>query len=254
MGAAIKVMSAYTGKYWDTKNSAIAKHPYRDTMHEYKRFCYDEALRGYHGDRVLITDLFDEAFDCHNLFDRQYIEGNVAVGMDISRKIAHRVKENYPDALIVCCDVRALPFKQDHFDLVLSPSTLDHFPEYDLELSLKELKRVTNSQGKMFITLGNKHNLWLHYSVLNWFNLVPYDVFTFGRKDLLHICKKIGLAESSVATMCHLPIPYVTSKFMNTLRLFNTKTRKQVFHLIEKLKNLPSRFITSEFLVIRAVK
>lgn len=56
---------------------------------------------------------------------------------------------------------RRLPFAADSFDLILSPSTLDHFPDSDdLGVSLKEIAWVFAPAGRLIITLDNPQNIF----------------------------------------------------------------------------------------------
>lgn len=64
-------------------------------------------------------------------------------GIDISSQLAKMTsqkagREEIRPKLCVA-DVRRLAFKDDRFDLIISTSTLDHFPEIDV--ALKELYR-----------------------------------------------------------------------------------------------------------------
>lgn len=63
-------------------------------------------------------------------------------------------------SLVVCGDVRSLPFGTRAFDGVLSTSTLDHFDnDADLRRSLTELHRVLRPGGLLLLTMDNRRNV-----------------------------------------------------------------------------------------------
>jgi len=111
--------------------------------------------------RVLKTDLFEEANGSDLLLDALHEGSKGAIGIDISPAVAGAAARRV-GALGQCAatDVRHLPFDDGCFDLVVSPSTLDHFSDRkDLGRSLSELCRVLRPGGRLILTLDNKANL-----------------------------------------------------------------------------------------------
>jgi arylsulfatase A-like enzyme/GT2 family glycosyltransferase len=126
--------------------------------------------------RVLKTDLYEEAFgEDHLLFRRSGPWWSPrGVGIDVSMPVLRRARERAKESGLpwlgpVCADVRRLPFRAEVFDLILSTSTLDHFPcEGDLVDSCAELARVTDVHGALFLTMDNPRNPWIFLRNLPW--------------------------------------------------------------------------------------
>ena len=135
-------------QYWDTiaekMNSRFVKNPF----FEHKR---NEVLRlinswGRNNQDVAIlkTDLYEEALEPDHLLFGLAKNNKKVYGIDISPQLARMTSQKALQRgvhLSLCvADVRGLAFRNDRFDLIISTSTLDHFPEIDD--ALKELYRV----------------------------------------------------------------------------------------------------------------
>lgn len=119
-----------------------------------------KAWLGHEGQltRALKTDLFDEVVHTGLVPELQRLASEVH-GIDVSGSIARVAAERHPQLLTRTGDVRQLPYPNDYFDLVLSNSTLDHFPKVaDIEQSLAEIHRVLRPGGRLLITLDNPAN------------------------------------------------------------------------------------------------
>jgi SAM-dependent methyltransferase len=107
----------------------------------------------------LLTDLYEAAFGDPELFRKLACDGEL-VAMDISPAICRAGRQHLKSLRIktsvVCCDSRALPFKQDIFGLIISPSTFDHFPE--LGSALNECWRITAFGGRLLLALNSASN------------------------------------------------------------------------------------------------
>ena len=241
----------YNREYWNKINKQIKKHHYRGIMNEYKIYCYNQILSGINLNKkiknILITDVFDEGFNCDHPLNKFSLSNKKVIGIDISDYIIKKVKKKIPRSTLICCDVRNLPFKNSYFDLIISPSTLDHFPKEDLIQSLKELKRVIKSTGKIVSTLNNKQNIWLHFYILNFLNINPYKYFMYTKKEIIEICKRLGLKISYIDFICHLPLPALTSKIMNIIKYIK---KENFFLLVEKQRMLKMRFLTGELIIL----
>ncbi len=111
---------------------------------------------------ALKTDLFDEASGPHHHAADPSPEHHF-LGIDASYSVARAAKRRLDvegrQPVLIVADCRALPLASGSIPLVLSLSTLDHFPrEEDIVFSLQELRRALRADGCMFLTLDNPLN------------------------------------------------------------------------------------------------
>lgn len=153
---------ASAGSYWDQ----IAENRRAGGGRLWRAYtdqAYSHLLNAWLGDesrveRALKTDLFDEVVHTGLVPELQRLATEVH-GIDVSSSIASVAGERYPQLLARTGDVRQLPYPNDYFDLVLSNSTLSHFPQVaDIEQSLAEIHRVLRPGGRLLITLDNPVN------------------------------------------------------------------------------------------------
>lgn len=76
--------------------------------------------------------------------------GYTAVGLDFCFSALCNVKRCMPDAMVVCADVRHLPFKDSCFDIVTSWGVLEHL-KAGQELAVREHARCL--RGDLFVTV-----------------------------------------------------------------------------------------------------
>jgi SAM-dependent methyltransferase len=106
------------------------------------------------GARILKTDAFDEACGFRPVGG----QGRLFL-MDMAPRILGEALRRRPDLPGCATDVRRLAFRDGAFDLVFSPSTLDHFDdERDIDIALAELGRVLRPGGRLVVTLDNPAN------------------------------------------------------------------------------------------------
>ncbi|MGH8627719.1 MAG: methyltransferase domain-containing protein, partial [Gammaproteobacteria bacterium] len=170
--------------HWDSVVQRVSgKSNYLDAfLGELKRQAHLELIQRWGGlprtGRILKTDLFEEAMGPDAYLTALSNNGGLAIGMDVSPAIAHRAQGHDPSlrACYVVADTRCLPFNNDSFALIVSPSTLDHFPDpHDLGRSLSELARVLEPAGRLIITLDNRQNIFDPLlRMVNRLGWVPY--------------------------------------------------------------------------------
>lgn len=213
------------------------------------------------GGRWLKTDLFDEAVS----------EGVVAalsprvasvVGMDIAPAVLHRTQAVGWQR--VAADARALPFRNESFDGVVSLSTLDHFEtRADIANALGELHRVLCPGGWLILTLDNRLNPKIALrSVVPWrwlraIGLVPYQVgATCGPRPLAAMVRAAGFEVLEMTSIQHGP-RVLGVWLAHRLASASASWQQRYRHWLaawEKLEHWPTRYLTGDFVAVRARK
>lgn len=214
--------------------------------------------------RLLKTDLYDEALG-DGLVAWLSTKAEIVVGIDLAPTTVQVASRRQHGLRASVADVRRLPFSDEHFDAVVSNSTLDHFQtSSELTDCLKELSRVLRPGGELYLTLDNPLNPLialrnaLPFRLLNRISLVPYYVgATFGPRHLSAELERAGLRVLHLGTLLHCP-RVVVVKIAEILERCAAPAAQERFlrHLMshEKLANWPTRFITGNFITARAVK
>jgi SAM-dependent methyltransferase len=252
-----------TARVWSAKGFSL------ELMGEHRRKTHLELVARWADvsstQRILKTDLFEEAFGADQiLFDLGRVSSNV-IGMDISRKIARRAKRAGKKYGIegdeyLCCDVRHLPLRDNSIDLVVSTSTLDHFSEEaDIVTSLKELYRVISVGGTLIITMDNKdklgeplRRLWV------WLGLAPFFIGkTYSVKELESALKGVGFRVEAATAIIHQPM-FFLKLFVRCLlglsaRRFAPLIRKLLASQ-DNLENEKTKYLTGLYIAVKAVK
>ena len=220
--------------------------------------------------RVLKTDLFDVAFASRPfLFDLAQ-SGISVVGIDVSGEVVRAAKERaeqsgFDTGCYLQCDVRGIPLREDSIDLIVSDSTLDHFPtETDIVASLKEMKRVLRPGGVLILTIDNESNLtYPPYVIVRlWMRLglAPYFIGkTLSHSRLRGTLEDLGFSVDEITAIFHCPHPDAMVRWCETLlrrlscgRLDGAIRRALV--LLEKLGSVRTRYLTGRYIAVKAVK
>jgi SAM-dependent methyltransferase len=201
--------------------------------------------------RVLKTDAFDEAV-AEGLAPFLAARSERLVEVDASPATVAAARARHPDLDALVADVRSLPFEDGSFDVVVSNSTLDHFPSLDdVESAVRELQRVLAPAGLLIVTLDNLRNPLvslrnaLPYPLLHRLGLVPYYVgATCGPRRLQRLLEAAGFGVEELAALLHVP------------RVLARALRLPVRVLLagERLGHAPTRFVTGQFVAARARK
>jgi SAM-dependent methyltransferase/GNAT superfamily N-acetyltransferase len=142
------------------------------------------------GGLLLKTDAFEEAMGEDSFLAELQAESGDITCMDVSPAIARRAREKLSGTPLkfLAADARCLPFRDSSFSTVVSPSTLDHFPNpADLGISLKELYRVMEPGGHLFITLDNRQNIFDPLlRLVHRLGMVPYYIGRSYTANELH--------------------------------------------------------------------
>lgn len=263
-------MAPSDSRYWDGVAGAWRDRPQK----LWRRHC--DAVNAElfsrwlppHVERVLKTDLFDEAVG-EGLDSLVSSRASRFVAIDISPSIAVAAQLRHPAVVAVAADVRRLPFADDVFDAVISDSTLDHFEtEAEIVDSLRELARVLKSGGRLIVTLDNPSNplVWVRNAApLGWLmrlRVVPYKVgATMGRRRLEQTLAEVGLAVSERGAIMHCPrMPAVlVSDLLDRMTSPGEARPRGGWWLAflrawERLAALPTRYMTGYFVAVLATK
>jgi len=245
-----------------------------ELLAEHKRKTYISLIarwaEGTSNQRILKTDLFAEAFELEQfLFDIAPVNSNV-VGIDISTEIVALAKRQASRRGIdggkyLCCDVKHLPLRDSSIDLIISDSTLDHFPsEADIVTALKELGRVLRDGGILILTIDNKSNLTYPPYVLIrlWMKLrlSPYFIgWTLSLSKLRHTLEEIGLSVEGSTAILHYPHPDGLVRWLErSLRKLSRgkldNAIRKGLDLLDRLEGRRTRYLTGRYLAVKAVK
>lgn len=214
--------------------------------------------------RVLKTDLFDEAVSagiCPSIGERA---GQV-VGLDVSFSVLEEAAKSCTGLTAAGADVCNLPFRAQSFDAVVSLSTLDHFESREeVSAALREVHRVLTPGGTLILTLDNLANPViavrnaLPFALTRATGLVPYPVGrTFGPAEAVQIVAEASFDVVEHTAIMHaprvlaVPVMSVLSRSGNGVAV---SAASRVAMWFERLRPLPSRFVTGHFIAIRAVK
>jgi ubiquinone/menaquinone biosynthesis C-methylase UbiE len=258
---------------WDNVADNEEFHSDSSAFYLYKRQELINLVQNWGGNhinngRILKTDLIEEALrQDHVLF--WLAKNNQAVfGMDISSKMTAYAKARsriFNSKLnFATADVRYLPFKDGCFDLIISNSTCDHFPEIDL--ALKELYRVLKPSGTMIITLHNRldFTFWLFIILKKVMNFIPELHFEccYTRQNMQNRLKKAGFFIEDFTTNLH--VPFVLISLMTTLEKWITgkyhknilKLNCKIIRFFEKMKGKDKIFdyLFSSLIACKAIK
>jgi SAM-dependent methyltransferase len=261
-------------QYWDSVARRWTTKNYKNQIFaEHKRATYLKLLENWlesNGSHIVLkTDLFDEAFSHEQyLFETSWACSTIV--MDISSDIVVKAREvarlREVDCYdYICCDVKALPFKDDCFDWIVSDSTLDHFPsETHIITALGDISRVLKTGGVLVLILDNKtcitYTPYFFIRFWMWLGLTPYFVGkTLSLNRLKSILESLNLTIEDSTTIFHYPHPDIIIRgcesFIHRIcgdRLNNVI--RWVFTTLERLENRKTKFITGRYIAVKAVK
>jgi len=261
-------------EHWDSVARGWSRKSYaNEILAEHKRNTYLRLIAGWAdvaaSRMILKTDLFAEAFGPEQyLFYLAPPEG--IVGIDVSRNIVKQAGKqaaghNIDSSGYLCCDVKHLPFRDNSFDLIISDSTLDHFPtEEDIVVSIKELGRILHPGGSLILTIDNKSNLtyppFIMFRLWMKLKLAPYYIGrTLSRPKMKQTIEDSGMYIAESTTIFHYPHPdglvRLVERFVHNLgRGRLDKVIKKALVFTDWLGERRSRYFTGRYLAIKAVK
>ncbi|MEO2069398.1 MAG: ubiquinone/menaquinone biosynthesis methyltransferase [Desulfurobacteriaceae bacterium] len=162
-----------------------------------------------------VLDLACGTGEISHLFENKT---KMTIGLDYSLPMLKVAKSKNKKTIFVQGDALNLPFKDDSFDLVIVSLGLRHFD--DLERSLKEIKRVLKSKGKVRIlevSIPQNPFLQKFFVAFLKFFVLPIGKFLskgdvsehlFGtilrfphNESFLKLSKKIGFSKGKIKTL-----------------------------------------------------
>jgi ubiquinone/menaquinone biosynthesis C-methylase UbiE len=211
------------------------------------------------GKTILKTDLHEEAYGSDMFLFDFMARDNRVYAVDLSpttTRYAQRRAQTYKvDASrFITADVRALPYPDNLFDIIISSSTLDHFPEADLRVSLRELHRVLQPTGILLLAVHNQHNI--NWQLGRLLRLLPHNTELYTLPQITKVSKDCGFNVLQDRAILHIPSRLTTMLLILRL-LFGTK-RAAVFaqrgiaaYMRAKISN---GYSTASYIALRLTK
>jgi SAM-dependent methyltransferase len=222
------------------------------------------------GERILKTDLFAEAFSVEQFFFDIIPAKSDVVGIDVSIEIVAAARSQAQNRGIdagqyLCGDVKKLPLRDNSIDLIISDSTLDHFPtEAEIVTALEELGRVLADGGTLILTIDNKGNItYPPYCIVRlWMKLglAPYFIGrTLSLSHLRRSLTEIGLLVEENTAILHYPHPdglvrWLERSLRNLSRGKLDNAIRKWLACLNRLEGSKIKYLTGRYIAIKAVK
>lgn len=258
----MKIKNTLGNEFWDNVAKNTSKHYRNKYISEFHKYENENLLSGWcrslRNKRVLVTDLFNEAFDRDELpsiFRDPYVN---VIGVDISKIVVEKFHERYPSHRKLVCDIRRPPFKDGQFDFVISFSTLDHFSQFDLEISLREIRRILKKRGVLILYLNNKQNIFLYFYQMKVRKMLNFPIEIYSRNQTISILKRSGFSISECTAIIHLFFPIFFHKILTHLERTQRKRLHRflvkMMYKFDKLGKTKIKYLTGKFIAVKAVK
>jgi SAM-dependent methyltransferase len=168
-----------------------------------------------------------------------------------SRAQTHKVDASR----FITADVRSLPYPADMFDIIISSSTLDHFPEADLRVSLQELYRVLTPGGVLLLAVHNQHNL--NWQLGRFLRMMPQDIELYTLPQITRVSKDCGYTVRNDRAILHIPSRLTTVLFLLRL-VVGVKMAAVIAHrgveaFMQTAKH-PRSYSTASYIALRLTK
>jgi SAM-dependent methyltransferase len=263
-------VASFGSAYWDGISDRIFGNYYHDAV--IGRLKRDVHLRliarwcpDLHGKTILKTDLFEEAHGSDQFLFELEVPGGTRLGMDISPVIVRRARQEAITRGIATCalvvgDVLALPLRAETLDVIVSNSTLDHFPgPQHISAALREFYGVLKPGGTLVVTLDNPGSL--SYIVGRFKRILRPDPFFLGHtlslRELTATLVEIGYRVTERTAILHGLENHSSGAMQLAMRLGGQRLHRAIramLALLERLEAAPTRYLTGAFIAARAVK
>ena len=199
--------------YWDRVAEDVRQYYLIPPLSQLKAEEYNRLLAEWgvnRSARMLFTDLYEAAFGQEDFY--HYPQGGY-LGMDISPLICRRaiISGQKERGLILCADVRQMPLASNCLDVIVSPSTLDHFPGIDL--ALRECCRVLKPGGRIVLALNSANNPLFRAGVrlAEFFKGREYQTdYFYTVKQTEELLRRSGFTVGRSTALMHLPVGMTT--------------------------------------------
>jgi SAM-dependent methyltransferase len=203
---------------WNDVAARAGRYYLPPTLTEYKCKEYLRLLDGWGIGpcrRALITDLYESFFSQTGLCQALSLRSEEVIGLDISRAICIGAKRAASatglDIKEVSGDAREIPLANDSVDLILSPSTFDHFPE--IETALAECWRVLRPGGRLVLVLNSADNPFYKFGVrlAEHFKRREYPTDHFyTRRKVIRLLTEAGFRPGRALAIMNVPLGLTT--------------------------------------------
>ncbi len=208
---------------------------------------------------ALKTDLFEEAHNEDRILGDLFPQCRLVLGFDLNESTVRLAAARRESFQSMVSDVRRLALRDAAVDIVVSTSTLDHFPSRrEIAASLDELHRVLRPGGLLFITLDNPRNpLYppLRWAGRRWLPLALGE--TLPLPELEAMLTERGFVIQSRRFLIHNPRGISTLLFLTLRKLLGRYADTPIRILLSIFAaagRLPSRSLTASFIAVIAVK
>ena len=256
-------------EYWDSIAGKMNSHYVRNPFFQHKQ---NEVLRlinewgkNNRDATILKTDLYEEALEPDPLLLNLAKTNGRVWGIDISPQLANmanwRMRQRRTHLNLCVADVGRLAFKDNKFGLIISTSTLDHFPGIDV--ALKELYRVLKPKGVIILTLHNKTNLpvYLMYKLMKLFRKYPfgYAQGTYSLWKTKQLMRSAGFGIEDSTAIIHVP-PVLPTLINEIYRRGNNTIAARICQKIVELSEIIGKsdsflkYLTGYCLAVKGTK
>jgi len=204
--------------YWDEVADKVGDYYLMPRLAEYKNQEYTDLL-GKWGigvtKRILMTDLYEAA--CGNNGIYSYLNGisNDVLGLDISPKFCLKARDNFKqqniDIGVISGDATMAPLANESVDVIISPSTFDHFPQIDQ--ALNECHRILRPGGKLILALNSADNplFKLGVRLAERFKKHEYQTdYFYSLRQATTLLEQAGFTVGRSTAIMHVPIGLTT--------------------------------------------
>lgn len=254
-----------TRKTWEDVGAGEAPSWYLDPLvGRQKRNVHIELIRrwsaGHQIERVLKTDLFEEAFGEDQILPDLFPDARLVCGIDQSAATTRAAANRFPSLALglAVMDVSRCGWRAGVFDLVISTSTLDHFSSRSRFLAaLAEVAQLLRPGGRLILTLDNSLNPLYH--PLKWLSRVKRSPFPLGYtpspRTLRGDLRALGLVLDDEDWILHNPRGLSTALFFGLRAVLGDRADRWIAGLLAVFAaaaGLPTRRWTACFFCVSA--